>query len=248
MDVRLPERALSDPALDALPDAAYRTWVSGLLYIVAQSTDGAIPARALRLLNPDGPREDCAALLVERGLWRVMDDGWTNVHFQAEQTPHAEVERLREQARERQRRHRERQREEQSRVTERVTEADDTPQQRDKPRDGNATSRVTNGPHPHADSEPSDPSGVTVTEPSSRDQRRDGVGEARRGEERRGAVTGTTVLPDAEADDAAGALRLVRDRLGGRPLCDVCGQRAVDVGFRRCGECASPPARTEVAR
>jgi hypothetical protein len=192
MDARIPERALTDPVLDGLSDAAYRVWVAGLAYSVGQNSDGLIPARALRLLHPDGPRSDLARELVARGVWTVNGDGWRNLRHQDAQTTAADVERLREQARERQAKHRRQQRDalrrkpksdkpdsarhDESRVTDpewlRVDPVAAAEIERDVTRDGKP--EVS-----HRD--------------SRRDVTRDRVGEVRRGEARRGeATTGAT--------------------------------------------------------
>jgi len=83
-DARMPERWLSDRRLLRLSDAAYRLHLTGLLWSVANRTDGEIPEEDLPLLTRvDAGRTD---ELERAQLWQRTADGWRLVDFEATQT------------------------------------------------------------------------------------------------------------------------------------------------------------------
>ncbi len=110
-DTRLPEAWLTDPVLDALSSDAIRVFFFGLMWSNTNGTDGVIPERVLRLLHPDGKRQDCVEELVAARLWRVQQSAGTYrvVGFLDHQTSAAEMEAKRKLNRERQRQFRQRQ-------------------------------------------------------------------------------------------------------------------------------------------
>jgi hypothetical protein len=75
-DARLPGHFLNMPRFDELSDAAVRVLVCSLMWSAEQGTDGAIPARYLRLLHPDGKRPEAFAELVRAGFWQESDFGY----------------------------------------------------------------------------------------------------------------------------------------------------------------------------
>lgn len=231
MDARFPDRALTDPVLDGLSDAALRVFVNGWAYAVGQNTDAVIPSRALRLLHPDGARPDAAAELVAAGAWATEGDGWRAVLFADCQTSAAEVDRLRAAARERQQR---------SRARRDVTKP---ARGRDKPRDKgrdtgcdmstseppaeedrHGSSRVTDeSPWPVVAGSSADP-GVTVT----RDSEPDSV-------TRDTAVT-VTCDKGVTVQARQGKARQGQDAVTGAESFDeVIGESS-----RRCSVCAGP--------
>lgn len=101
------KRWLTDPAMMDLSGDAFATHVRGLMYGVEHESDGLIPAKALRLLLPDGAEAfRVTAELVEAGLWGLGETGFQIVAWSETQTTRTEMERTRKQNAERQRRHR----------------------------------------------------------------------------------------------------------------------------------------------
>lgn len=221
MDARVPERAAGDPCLDGLTDGAFRVWLNGLAWSVGQGTDGRVPRSALRFLHPDGPRDDLAGELVEAGVWEAAAKGWRNLHFQDDQTPAGEADRLRAESRKRQARHRAKRSD--------VSQKSDA-ETRDIERDTDtangarhAVSRVTGGtesvdvarnPLPVVSLSPVTVSRVTEEALPTRD----GVGEARRGSTK---STDNELMADLEAAMAGAASD---DRLAGQ-VADLLGAR-----------------------
>ena len=54
VDARLPARWLQMMQFDALSDEAWRVFTGGLMWCVANGTDGHVPARYLKVLHPGG--------------------------------------------------------------------------------------------------------------------------------------------------------------------------------------------------
>ena len=97
-DARLPERWLSDRRLLRLPDAAFRLFVTALVWSVSNRTDGRIEPEDLGLL----PGVDVRAVpaVVKAGLWRPYPaelppesspQGWFMVDFEDTQTTAAQL-------------------------------------------------------------------------------------------------------------------------------------------------------------
>lgn len=129
-DARLVEGFLTNPKIDVLTDAAFRTYVNGLVFSVSAGTDGLLAERALRLLHPDGARADVVSELVDGRLWEPVASGWRIHDFLKHQTKAEQVERSRELARLRKERERQKKADDDlSRVTGRVTD-DATPKDR----------------------------------------------------------------------------------------------------------------------
>jgi hypothetical protein len=106
-DTRLAPSILAHPVIDGLSDGAFRVYVLSLVYSVDKGLDGAVPARARRLLHPDGVGPDLVTELEAHGLWQRDADGHRIRNFDRYQSSAAEVERHRALARERKRRERE---------------------------------------------------------------------------------------------------------------------------------------------
>lgn len=145
-DTRLVEGFLTNPKIDGLSDAAFRTYINGLVYAVSAGTDGYLPGRALRLLHPDGARPDTSLELVKRRLWEPATDGWRIHDFDKHQTSAEQIERSRELARARKQRERDKKTEEAmsratGRVTGRVTAAA-TPKDSDRTVDSDRTTKA----------------------------------------------------------------------------------------------------------
>lgn len=174
MDARLSERVVTDPLVDGLSDGAFRVWCMALAWSAGQDADGRIPRRVLRLLHPGGAGEDAAVELVTAGVWRESREGFVNLHGQNWQTTATDALRLREASAERSRKYRERKREasrgDPAGVTSAVTEA------------SRSSDAVEASGQPATAAE----TGSAVTGDVTRDASRDGVGEARPGEEGEG--------------------------------------------------------------
>jgi hypothetical protein len=99
-DTRLPENFLTDPRIDNLSDAAFRVYVNGEVYSVSTGTDGALTARGLRFLHPEGSDQAIVRELVDAGLWHPTSHGWDIADFLLRQTPAAVVRKLRDEAKE----------------------------------------------------------------------------------------------------------------------------------------------------
>lgn len=106
-DARLPERWLNDRRLLRLSDAAYRLHTTGILWCVANRTDGVLADEDLPLL----PRVDqaAAAELGAAQLWERVAGAWLIADFAATQTSAHELAVL-ENARRREREKKQRQR------------------------------------------------------------------------------------------------------------------------------------------
>jgi hypothetical protein len=115
-DARYPERWLADRRLLLLSDQAHRLFVTGLVFSVANRTDGRLTDADLELM----PRVDTTSVheLVDSRLWRREADHWLIVEFEATQTTRSELEtleKLRAAERDKKRRQRAKQAEERSR-------------------------------------------------------------------------------------------------------------------------------------
>jgi hypothetical protein len=108
-DARLPCHWLHDPAIEELSDRSWRTYTGSLMWSAEHGTDGRLPARALRLLHPDGADDAAAAELVAAGRWKRVQDGYQIPDWEAHQSLAADVARQRERNRRRQRAWREHQ-------------------------------------------------------------------------------------------------------------------------------------------
>jgi hypothetical protein len=88
----------SHPKILGLSDRAYRAWMTGLCYCRLQSTDGFLPAIAVK--QQVAPRRGgaIAGELVDAGLWEPNGDGYM-VHDWLDYQPQADAIRRSEQAR-----------------------------------------------------------------------------------------------------------------------------------------------------
>lgn len=107
-DARLPERLLNDRRFLRLSPHGMQLWVMGLLWSVANRTDGVLDADDLAMI----PRVDQerAVELEKLNLWERDGDRWLILDFNDTQTPRAQLEGLehrRRQDRERASRYRE---------------------------------------------------------------------------------------------------------------------------------------------
>jgi hypothetical protein len=91
-DARLPERWLTDRRLRRLPDAAFRLFITSLLWSVANKTDGVLYDDDLPLI-PDVDL-GCADRLAKAGLWGRDRDRWIIAVFEDTQTSAAELDGL----------------------------------------------------------------------------------------------------------------------------------------------------------
>jgi 5-methylcytosine-specific restriction endonuclease McrA len=76
--VRIDENAMEHPKVAALPDSAFRLWVTGLAHCQKFLTDGKITANALKTLRTFSPKR--SRQLIEAGLWVESDTGDVHVH------------------------------------------------------------------------------------------------------------------------------------------------------------------------
>jgi hypothetical protein len=110
-DARFPERWLNDRRVLRLPDAAFRLFVLGLTWSVANRTDGLIALDDLVLIPGTDPT--AAGHMEDAGLWLREAGHWLIADFEDTQTTRAQLEHLADQRRknrDRQRRHRDRER------------------------------------------------------------------------------------------------------------------------------------------
>jgi hypothetical protein len=90
-DARFPERWLNDARLQRVTPGAYRLFGNGLMWAVANRTDGHVPGWALGMI-PHGFEAD-ANELAAAGLWAGHEtDGWIIADFEATQTSRTELE------------------------------------------------------------------------------------------------------------------------------------------------------------
>ncbi|GAA3654455.1 hypothetical protein [Microbacterium marinilacus] len=110
-DARLRSEWLGQMRFLDLSDAAWRVFTSALMWSVENGTDGAIPARHLRYLHPDGVRDDANAEITAAGLWTATENGYQLEDWAGAlgQSTAQQIESYRTGARDRQRRRRERQ-------------------------------------------------------------------------------------------------------------------------------------------
>lgn len=129
-DARLPERLLSDRRLLRLSDRAHRLYVHGLLWAVANRTDGHLDVTDLTFMSAVDPA--AAGEVVASGLWSDAPAGGYDIaEFATTQTTAAELAQLdRIRARDRERKARTR--------AERRAAADECPPDSpaDSPQDG----------------------------------------------------------------------------------------------------------------
>lgn len=89
-DARLPERYLNDRRLLRLPDAAFRGYVTSLLWTVSNRTDGRLDDADLA--HVPGLSPVVVALLSEAGLIERDGDGWHLVDYETTQTSRHDLE------------------------------------------------------------------------------------------------------------------------------------------------------------
>ena len=107
-DTRIAESFLTNLKVDGTSSDALRVYVMAPVWSNANGTDGRIPTTALRLLHPDGRRDDLVGELITNRLLHETDDGWEIHDFLKYQMPAAQVERAKELTRQRKRAQRER--------------------------------------------------------------------------------------------------------------------------------------------
>ena len=107
-DARLRGAWLGKMRFDDLSDTAWRVFTSALMWSTEQGTDGAIPARYVRHLHPDGEQPEAVEELVAAGLAQRVDDGLELIDWAGElgQSTAEQVEEYKRKARERMRRRR----------------------------------------------------------------------------------------------------------------------------------------------
>ena len=91
-DARFPDRWLSDRRLRRLSDAHFRTFVTALIWAVANRTDGVIEREDLALIPnfaANAVRE-----FVDAGLWTPLEQGWLITDFMETQTSRAQLQHL----------------------------------------------------------------------------------------------------------------------------------------------------------
>lgn len=89
------------PQVIGLSATAFRAYVESVIYTARYTTDGLVPAEALKA------RDRRAAAELERcGLWERNGVGWYAPHWREHCPPRAELDKARQAAAERQRRRR----------------------------------------------------------------------------------------------------------------------------------------------
>ena len=81
VDARLPARWLQMMQFDALSDEAWRVFTGGLMWCVANSTDGHVPARYLKELHPGGVKPAAYDEILAGGLWEETTDGYQFIEW-----------------------------------------------------------------------------------------------------------------------------------------------------------------------
>jgi hypothetical protein len=89
------------PRIIALSATAFRAYVEGVMYAARYTTDGHIPAEALKARDRRAVPE-----LTRCGLWEVNGTGWYAPLWRDHVPPSAELDKARERAADRQRRRR----------------------------------------------------------------------------------------------------------------------------------------------
>jgi hypothetical protein len=89
-DARFPERWLNDRRVLRLPDDAFRLFVCGLAWSVANKTDGYLSDEDLRLIP--GVNLGAAVVLQDAELWWGHMHGWQITEFEDTQTSAAQLE------------------------------------------------------------------------------------------------------------------------------------------------------------
>ena len=92
IDARLPERYLTDRRVLRLSDCGFRLYVLGLLFAVANRTDGALADDDLPMIPRVTP--DCADEIAGCGLWLRADGGWRIADFLTTQTSRDDLDAL----------------------------------------------------------------------------------------------------------------------------------------------------------
>lgn len=91
-DARLPERWLNDRRIIKLSDAAYRLFVTSLLWSVSNRTDGVLTDEDLDLISHVDPGR--AGDLGGAGLWSRHDGRWVIADFPSTQTTRSQLDQL----------------------------------------------------------------------------------------------------------------------------------------------------------
>jgi hypothetical protein len=145
-DARWPDRWLSDRRLLRLPPEVFRTFATGLLWSVANKTDGVLDDDDLPLIPLAGPGH--CEQLAAAGLWERLPGGWLIREYRDTQTSRTELDALAERrAADRERKARERLRKALSRDSP-VTSHGDVPESHGdvpKARQGKARTGRTGG-------------------------------------------------------------------------------------------------------
>lgn len=89
------------PQVISLSASAFRAYVESILYASRYTTDGVVPADALKARD-----RRAAAELVKAGLWQEQPGGWYAVPWREHVPPRADLNKARDHAAERQRRKR----------------------------------------------------------------------------------------------------------------------------------------------
>jgi hypothetical protein len=89
-DARFPERWLNDRRVLRLPDDAFRLFALGLMWAVANRTDGVLYDDDLTMIPGVDPGQ--APRIAKDGLWVREADRWCIADFDATQTSAAKLE------------------------------------------------------------------------------------------------------------------------------------------------------------
>lgn len=89
------------PVIIGLTASAFRAYAESVMYVARYTTDGHIPAEAVKARDKRAARE-----LMRCGLWEQNGGGWYAPHWAEHVPPRAEVDKARTAAAERQRRRR----------------------------------------------------------------------------------------------------------------------------------------------
>lgn len=138
VDVRLPERWLTDATFMGLTDTGWRVFTNALMWSCQQQTDGRFPPSVLGLLCLNGKGDAAIHELIEAGLVELVQNGDFQVrNWSDTQTTAEELKKRREANRRRKAESRERKKEEEASHDDVTNESRVTP----KARQGEAKAR-----------------------------------------------------------------------------------------------------------
>jgi hypothetical protein len=117
-DARLRGEWLNALGFDDLSDTAWRVFTCAIMWAAENGTNGLIPTRYLKMLHPDGEKEQANVEIVSADLWSRTENGYQLTDWDGAlgQSTAQQVETYKANARKRARDYRERERSKQARA------------------------------------------------------------------------------------------------------------------------------------